>query len=338
MYQRTDSGTSVERQLYILSILSQSTKGYTLQEMIEQLERVGIDATRRMVARDMDSISRNFYVYEETQDNQTIYKADKYAAAHMDFSISQMISLYYIKEILKSNRKLNISREAEEIIDKILGQMPALSQAALGEVQSMIKVAPSYPSSEKNVDEAILEQVRTAAVDKKRLNVEYTSFYTGETTQRPFDPYVLEVRGGCWHVIGWCHIRNSVRDLRISRITSAQLTEETFEIPKGFYEEYKRTRFHNLSGGTVYNIELEFTGHAAKLVREYHADMADSLQDTQNGLLFKKRAALTPDLMQWVLMFGAGVRVLAPEELANEIVDEAARIIKRYEGTNDGTA
>ncbi len=327
-----DSGTSAERQLYILSLLAQSEKGYTLKEIMERLEHVGIECTRRMAARDMDSISRNFYVYEDVDEGRTVYKADKYAAAKMDFSMPQIISLYYIKEILRQNSRLKISREAEEIIDKILGQMPALSRTALKDVQSMIKVAPAQFSGEAELDELILDSVREAAAQKKRLKMTYISFYADEETERLFDPYVLEVRDGCWHAIGYCHMRQSVRDFRISRIKNAEKTKHSFDIPEDFYEEYRRTRFDKLAGEDAVDIEIVFSGKAARLVREFHAEMADELTEEPDGLHFKKRAAITPDLVQWALSYGEETRVLQPADLANEIARQAAGILRQYGG------
>ncbi len=328
-----DSGTSAERQLYILSLLAQSERGYTLKEIMERLEHVGIECTRRMAARDMDSISRNFYVYEDSVDGKTVYKADKYAAAKMDFSMPQIISLYYIKEVLRQNSRLKISREAEEIIDSILGQMPALSRAALTDVQNMIKVAPAKSSGEAELSEAILDSVREAAAQKKRLRMTYISFYADEETERLFDPYVLEVREGCWHAIGYCHMRGSVRDFRISRIKSAEVLAHSFDIPEDFYEEYRRTRFDKLAGEDASDIEIVFTGHAARLVAEFNSEMADELTDEPDGLHFKKRAAITPDLVQWALSYGAGARAIAPAELAEEIKRQAEGILNLYGGS-----
>ncbi len=325
-----DDATSVERQLYILSLLAQSARGYTLQEIIDHLQRLGIDATRRMISRDMDSISRNFYVYEEEQNGKTVYKADQYAISNMNFTISQIISLYYVKEMLRPSRPLNIANEASDIIDGILRQIPALSKAALSDIEKMIKVVPLSSAGEKDIDAAVLEEVRKAAGDGKSIEVEYTAYSTGETQKRVFDPYVLEVREGCWHVIGHCHLRDSVRDLRISRIKSVEPTKETFKVPAGFYEQYRRTRFDKLAGEEVQDITVRFMGGAARLVREYHADKADSIEQRADGALFRKKAAITPDLAQWILSFGEEAQVLEPKELADDVKEIAQRVAALY--------
>jgi len=327
-----DSATSVERQLYILSLLSQSPKGYTLGEIIDNLRKVGIDATRRMVSRDMDSISRDFFVYEDEVDGKTVYKADKYAVANMDFTMPQIISLHYIKELLMSGNDSGLSKDARGIIDGILDQMPKLSKAALSEVEKMIKVVPLGGNGGEDIDTAIFEDIRTAMGECKSINMTYATFSTGEVTERLFDPYVLEVREGYWHVIGYCHLRGSVRDFRVSRIKRTELTESVFEVPHDFYEQYRGTRFDKLAGQEIYDICVEFNGDAAKLVKEYHAHKADEIIEDGENIKFLKRTALTPDLVQWLLSFGAEARVEYPSKLADRILEIARNIEKRYKG------
>jgi len=325
-----DKVSSAQRQLFILSLLSENKRGYTLDDIIKSLERVDIIATKRMVSRDIDYISQNFFVYEETEGGKTVYKADKYALADIDFSIGQVISLYFAREVMQSYKDTDIAKEAILILDKILAKLPELSRSALQNIVDSIKVVPSA-AKDDIADEEVLEAVRQAAQDKRRIKVVYRSFLRGDTQERLFDPYVLEVRDGCWHAIGMCHLRGAVRDLRISRMQQVELTEESFAVPGGFYESYQRTRFDKLAGEDVYDIEVRFSGDAAKLVREYHADKADRLEEQDKGLIYYRKAALTPDLTSWLLTFGSGAEVIRPEALKNKIYEEARRMVRLYE-------
>lgn len=325
-----DRITSVERQLFILALLSENKRGYTMDDIISSLERVGVEATRRMVARDIDYLSQNFFVYEEEVGQKTVYKADKYALGDIDFSINQIISLYFAKELLSSYGSTEIAKDALMIIDKILAKLPTMSQSALRSVVDTIKVVPSLSNSDL-YDEEILETVRLATQDKKSIQVVYRSFFRDDTQTRMFDPYVLEVRDGCWHAIGMCHLRGAIRDLRISRMLQAQPTEEIFEVPQGFYEGYQRTRFDKLAGEQSFDIEVRFYGKAARLVKEYYIDKADKIEEKEDVLLFYKKAALTPDLTEWLLSFGGEAQVIQPTQLKEAICDEARQMLRRYE-------
>ncbi|GLV55560.1 transcriptional regulator [Dictyobacter sp. S3.2.2.5] len=55
-----------------------------------------------------------------------------------------------------------------------------------------------------------------------------------ETTKRTFSPYGIMAHEGVWYTIGYCHLRQSQRLLRLDRITRAALTDETFPSPENF--------------------------------------------------------------------------------------------------------
>ncbi|HHX77127.1 MAG TPA: WYL domain-containing protein, partial [Firmicutes bacterium] len=151
-----------------------------------------------------------------------------------------------------------------------------------------------------------------------------------EVTERKFAPYILEIYEGCWHVVGYCHLRNSIRDFRVSRIIRMALTDESFVKPQNFYQNYKRYRFDKLYGGDKTKIRLLFTGHAARLIEEYEYNKADLLQKTTDGLIFERTVALSPDILKWILSFGAEVKVLEPVSLKKQITKEITAMKRLY--------
>lgn len=326
----SNKSTSTERQLFILSLLAQRKSGYTIGEIIDSLKRMAdIDATRRMVTRDMDYISQNFFVYEEEHDGKTVYKADKYALRDMDFSIAEVVSLYFTEQVLKTYESLGMAKDARKIVHRILSQLPELSRSAVERIEEGIKIVPE--GSKEETDEEILSLVQEAVQTSRSIKLKYHSFSSGQTAERVFDPYVLEVREGCWHTIGHCHLRGEVRDLRVSRIEEAELLDGVFNAPQRFYEDYRKTRFDKLAGAEAQEIRVRFCGDAAKLVREYHARKADQLSEEENGVLFIKKAAVTPDIVAWLLSFGAQAEVLSPETLKTELKEEIARMSGVYQ-------
>ncbi len=312
--------SNVERQLYILSLLSANKKGYTLQEITDAMGRVGIDVTYRMVSRDIDYISANFFVYEEVRDRKTYYKADKYGLEDIDFSVSQIIALYFNKEVLSAYKHLDLGKSAAEIIDKILLKLPSLSQTALKNIGDLLKITTEH-SGDDDVDYSILDVIKEGAEKKNTVIIEYVSFNQDKREEREFAPYVIEVREGCYHTIGKCYLRNAVRDFRVSRILSAKHTQNPFEVPENFYEEYKKTRFDKLAGDTLQDIEIEFSGFAKKLIKEYDYYKADSLEEHADKLIFYKRAAISQDLISFVLSFGENAKVVKPEALKEKIAN-----------------
>ena len=327
---KNDDISSSERQLFILTLLSQSSEGFTAKEILKRMERSGIECSSRTLNRDLDCISMRFNVWEDERGSQTYYVADKMAINDITFTIPQMISLYYLRELLTGAEQTDIRREASGIIETLLSKMPVLSREALAGIGDMLKIEKSLLAPSV-VNPIINETIQKAISLQKSVDIIYETFHSGETNKRRIDPYVIEIKEGKMHAIGYCHLRDEIRDFRLSRIKEAKLTKNAFDIPQGFFNEYQKNRFDKLAGSEIYDVEIEFTGDAAKLIREYHASKADEIKTDGKTAVFKRRAAITPDFIQWILSFGSDAKVLSPEILAKQISSIAEKMRMRYE-------
>lgn len=324
--------SQVERQLYILALLSESKKGYTLDEIAKSLYLAGIDISKKTIARDIDYISMgSFFITEEKRNNQTYYIANKFGIKNISFTISELISMHFIREVIKPYSSLDIGSIANNLVEKIIGNLPTMDKAYLESLNEFIKVNQPDINLEKSLNKDVINIIRKGIEFKRKLLISYYSFNSDESTQRQFDPYLIEIYEGCYHLVGYCHLRNSIRDLRISRIIDIKLLDDTYERPENFYETYKKGRFGKLSGDENIKLVLKFKGDAARYITEYESNKADLLYYDENGLLiFEKDTTMTPEIVKWILSFGAKVEVIEPKALRQEIIGHAQDIINSY--------
>lgn len=261
------------------------------------------------------------------KDEQQIY------IDNITFSVSELISLYFLKQIVKPYKNLDVGNTASAMIEKLLEKAPSINQAYIDRIEDLIKVNPLEGITEKYIDGEWIKTIREAIEKNHRLKIEYFSFNSGEITRRRIDPYFLEIREGCYHLVGFCHLRREVRDFRVSRIKKLEMIEETYKRPENFYENYNQTRFDKLAGDEPINLKIVFDGLAAKYIKEYESHKADTIADLGNGkILFDKKTTYTSDILQWVLRFGADAEVLEPEALRFEVTWEAERMVQKYKG------
>jgi predicted DNA-binding transcriptional regulator YafY len=57
---------------------------------------------------------------------------------------------------------------------------------------------------------------------------------THQHTQRNVDPYGLAYRGGCWYLVGYCHLRQALRTFRLDRVHSVAVSPAHFTPPVDF--------------------------------------------------------------------------------------------------------
>jgi predicted DNA-binding transcriptional regulator YafY len=89
------------------------------------------------------------------------------------------------------------------------------------------------PHSSEPADAAALAVLTSAAQTQRRVRMRYRSAESSET-ERELDPYGLAYRGGCWYVVGHCHLRQGLRSFRLDRVRGVSPTETPFERPKKF--------------------------------------------------------------------------------------------------------
>ena len=322
----------VERQIHILSILSESKMGYTIPEIHNNLVKLGIDVSRKTIERDIDDISRHFFVYEDKNESGEVrYKADKYNVKNITFTLPELISIYFLKEILKPYAVLDVGKTAREMLENVLQKVPTITRNYIDSISDLMKVNPSEVALEKSINEDYIQIIREAIEKNLRLKIEYFSFDSNEMTRRKIDPYYLEIREGCYHLICFCHLRKEIRDFRVSRMKKLEILNETFKRPDNFYEEYNRNRFEKMIGDEQITLKIIFEGHTARYIKEYEAYKADKIIDLDNGkVLFEKKTTYTPDILQWVFKFGADAEVIEPTELKFEITWEIERMKQKY--------
>ena len=78
---------------------------------------------------------------------------------------------------------------------------------------------------------AILEILRTAALDRRQVQLEYYAFGRDEWTSRVVDPYAVFSAGGQWYLSAYCRSVQDDRLFRVDRIRDASVLDTTFDPP-----------------------------------------------------------------------------------------------------------
>jgi predicted DNA-binding transcriptional regulator YafY len=177
-------------------------------------------------------------------------------------------------------------------------------------------------------DNAALAALSAAAQTRTRVHLDYRG-QRGDT-ERDLDPYGLTYRGGCWYVVGHCHLRQGLRSFRLDRVASVQPLATRFTRPPDF------------------DVLAHMTHALATLPRRYSPEVllatdldtarralfpaAGVLECTPDGVLLRAQA----DDLHWFarelarLPFGFEIR--QPAEL-REVLAAVARRLLEWAGT-----
>lgn len=117
----------------------------------------------------------------------------------------------------------------------------------------------------------------------------------------------------------------------VHRIKSIEKTQRLYELPKNYDFERVFNMNFGIIKGKAFEAEIEFRGWAANFVSErtWSPDQETTWKG-KNRLLLKLSASSEPELIGWVLSFGAQAKVLRPQALASAVKSQIELLDKMY--------
>jgi len=177
----------------------------------------------------------------------------------------------------------------------------------------------------------LLADLRSAADDAERVEVDYYSASRDEVTTRAIDPFAVFAERGHWYVSAYCHRADAVLHFRVDRMRSVRPTGEHFERPDPASAAVPGAVFRPGPGMEQATVVLPA---AARWVVETYP--TTSVEDLPDGSL---RVVLPVSGRAWLervlLRVGPEARVEGPPELADVGRRAAARVLARYAGATD---
>jgi len=166
----------------------------------------------------------------------------------------------------------------------------------------------------------------------RKLSIVYHSPQRDETTKRLIHPHHLRHYGGSWLLLAWCELRRAFRRFFLSRIQEIELLNHPFERrPAATWRHLLDQGYGAFQGEELIWVRLRFTPHMARWVAEQRWHLQQRQERTEDGdLILSLPVADFREIKLKVLQFGAHVRVLEPDALRREIMDEIEAMKKIY--------
>ena len=244
-------------------------------------------------------------------------------------NLNETVALYFATRLLAHHSDEN-NPHVVGALDKIAASLP---NATLGE--HMARAADVIRRKPLRQDYVrALETLTRAWADRHLVRIQYWAADRPQAQERVIAPYFLEVSRSepASYVVAYDQLRSALRTFKVERIQDAELLAETYVIPEDF-DAYK---WLQASWGIIADDEVEvrlrFSASVARRVSEsvwHHTQQLSELPDGQ--LLLTVCVGGIREIKTWILGWGADVEVLAPDELRDQVADEACRMAALYE-------
>lgn len=119
--------------------------------------------------------------------------------------------------------------------------------------------------------------------------------------------------------------------LRLDRIISFEILDETYKIEKNFsIDEYFKYAFEVECGIEIFYFKLEFYNEGIFNAKERIWFEEQKVYSCADKVIFEGRTSSKKELKKWILGYGSNVKVIEPIWLKEEIIKEIKKSINLY--------
>jgi len=321
-------GDQLSRQWKIIQTLVASTHGKTVSDLADRLA-----CTPRTVYRDLEALQAGgFPITAETRDNRSywhILNASRQQVP-LAFSIPELMALYFGKDMLKTYRGTIFYDAIESLLSKIKATLPTAYIDYLDRIRDRVDAGPA-PRKDYTRFGPIIAELNRAIIDEKKIHMVYFSMGRQKESRRTVHPYRLRHVEDTLYLIGYCALRKGVRTFAVDRIKTVTVSDDGFQIPEAFdVQAFLQDSFGIFQGPPVW-VKIRFLESVSGYIRERIWHPSQHLSDQPDGaVIFTATVAGIEEISHWVLRWGAGAQVLAPEELRQTVIRHAADMVSHY--------
>jgi predicted DNA-binding transcriptional regulator YafY len=141
-------------------------------------------------------------------------------------------------------------------------------------------IATGFHRSAQEPFAPLLETLRQAIRDCRRVFLVYQGRYQQDPVKRELDPYALVHRSGWWYCVGFCHLRIEVRTFRADRFAELRLLEQSFEMPADF--DVQAYLADDTTAQASISVRMRFFPAGAHLAR-HNRSYWDCMEEADDG-------------------------------------------------------
>ena len=202
-----------------------------------------------------------------------------------------------------------------------------------GDVNDYQFVSKSSPVAlSNNQEREHCKKIHASLIQKKQIHINYYSLLNDEHQERTVSPYALYEYRNSLYLTGFCHLRQEIRDFKISRIKSLATTDDYFVMPRDFSLKDYMTNCLGIFKDTTQKVVLKIRHPMSQIIREKIWSDNQVITDIPNekAILFEAHLQGEIEIISWILSMGSDVEVIEPIDLKVKIREKLEKMIKNF--------
>ena len=327
----------VMRQWKILRELDAKHYGMTVAQLVDATRDEDFDhaVTTRTIFRDINALTEvGFPLTTEVREGHTYYKLDRAPfsrLAQTGFSFSELCALYLSRRVVESLTGLPFQTALKDAFAKFELVISDGMRRFIEQLPLVVSAKPMGGKVPRNPRvQEIGDQLVQAALHHRVVDMLYHSASHRRKKRYIVHPLRIVYAQGAFYLYAFVPEYGQIRTFATQRIKDLTVQEETFARPPAISDEPFGASLGAGQGQPVH-VVVRFSPDIAQYVRErqYHASQRTDVQP-DGSLRVALDVCNDAWLKSWVLGFGHLVQVIAPRELAEDVVAELRQAKSQY--------
>jgi len=318
-------------------------KGQKLVRLLEWMQRRGGIRVREIEsALDLDPRSMRRYladlrdlglpVREEGRgDERVVYLDPAYRRAGVQLNLGEMISLRFGRTLFNFLEGTGFADDMNQAIDRL---EPTMSRGNADVVQDFDRTFLAVPEHGKAYHDVadVIDEILSALLYANRADAMYRAA-RGQARDYLLEPLTLATYRQGLYLFARDTEEGRVKTFAVERFQDfSRRRHEKFERPADWDPRAFVADAFGITAGDPRTVVVRFSPAVAEFIRERRWHRSQGISDRPDGAVeVMLRCALTPELKQWILGFGADADVLEPAELRAEVHAVLARALQHYQ-------
>lgn len=181
-----------------------------------------------------------------------------------------------------------------------------------------------------------LTSVMEAMTEGRLIRFSYQKYTSARPDSYTLRPYAVKEFAKRWYIVGYCLEREALRVYGLDRVLSLEITDESFEMEKGFdVDELFATSFGiYLPEEAARTITFRTSATEAKYLRDLPIHNSQKEISSKDGsVVFSIFVCPNRNLIMEFCKYGDRLEVLSPESIRNEVAAQLTRAAALYSDT-----
>lgn len=293
-------------------------------------EHFGVD--RKTVRRAIDKLGQFAPVSEEREGRNTIYFIPENDFNSTQLTPIELAALVLSQEAISAggnfSRVSPFAEAGKSLIEKVRSKMPPRVRRNLDELSTILGTSV-VPNKDYSKFGATIEELTTAAIERRTVSMHYESLSSSRNEQRLLDPYniYLDPDGATLKTIGYDHRNARISPFSLDHIKSIRITKENFLRPPDFdLRKFLTENCFNGIHGEPITVKLKVSGVTAGIFaeRQFHPSqktisLKKSKEKRIEEIEIEMRVAAGRGLERFILGWLPDIQVVTPENLRLKI-------------------